>query len=99
MPSGLVTEWIMHNKPPKEFTHTKTHALLVTIATTNSSGIAALNLNVRHISASQPPGGATGMAEHFFSDFLTFLPYYLNQPVVRPARQGHKNKPRNAWLG
>lgn len=48
MPSGLVTVWIMHNKPPEEFTHThkpaRTHS---SRHYSNTGDAAAPNFKVR----------------------------------------------------
>lgn len=96
MPSGLVTEWIMHNKPPKEFTHTNTHALLVTIATSNSSSIAALNINVRRIF--QPPNrqGVPWGWQNISSLTSSHSSLTISNSLLLGLPE---NKPRNAWRG
>lgn len=87
MPSGLVTVWIMHNKPPKEFPHTYT--LVVAIATL----LVWLSLTLKYedvISASQQPEGAMVM-----TDSAWFAACFLSPPASQlHASPRHKNKPK-----
>lgn len=78
MPSGLVTVWIMHNKPPEEFTHTHTnpHALTLPVTIATLAMLLPQTSKSDVISASQQPEGAMVMTDYSPSDG-SFLPSSL----------------------
>lgn len=95
MPSGLVTVWIMHNKPPEEFTHTHTnpHALTLPVTIATLAMLLPQTSKSDVISASQQPEGAMVMTDYSPSDG-SFLP-----PSLPPLQFFHfASLPFLSWL-